>query len=252
MARYITKRVLRSLITMFIIITILFALLRLMPVEGYFENYDKMSSTQIQVKLQTLGVTAPLPTQLVRFYKQVLHGDLGESNVYRKGVAITEIIAEKIPISLELGLISLCIALALGLPLGVIMARSTRTRFKIGDRLGTVFIVLVQAMPSAVYHILIQFLGSQTYVGKDVLGLPMLFDAAIPRAISCLSSPCPSATLPIMPCGCGGTWWTSPTRTISVWPGRRACQTAKSPSGTCSAMPLCRWYSTSPTPFCLP
>ena len=146
----------------FIIITILFALLRLMPVEGYFENYDKMSSTQIQVKLQALGVTAPLPTQLVRFYKQVLHGDLGESNVYRKGVAITEIIAEKIPISLELGLISLCIALALGLPLGVIMARSTRTRFKIGDRLGTVFIVLVQAMPSAVYHILIQFLGSQT------------------------------------------------------------------------------------------
>ena len=146
MARYITKRVLRSLITMFIIITILFALLRLMPVEGYFENYDKMSSTQIQVKLQALGVTAPLPTQLVRFYKQVLHGDLGESNVYRKGVAITEIIAEKIPISLELGLISLCIALALGLPLGVIMARSTRTRFKIGDRLGTVFIVLVQAM----------------------------------------------------------------------------------------------------------
>ena len=107
MARYITKRVLRSLITMFIIITILFALLRLMPVEGYFENYDKMSSTQIQVKLQALGVTAPLPTQLLRFYKQVLHGDLGESNVYRKGVAITEIIAEKIPISLELGLISL-------------------------------------------------------------------------------------------------------------------------------------------------
>ena len=40
MARYITKRVLRSLITMFIIITILFALLRLMPVEGYFENYS--------------------------------------------------------------------------------------------------------------------------------------------------------------------------------------------------------------------
>ena len=182
MARYITKRVLRSLITMFIIITILFALLRLMPVEGYFENYDKMSSTQIQVKLQALGVTAPLPTQLLRFYKQVLHGDLGESNVYRKGVAITEIIAEKIPISLELGLISLCIALALGLPLGILMARSTRTRFKIGDRLGTVFIVLVQAMPSAVYHILIQFAGSQTYIGKDILGLPMLFDAANPKS----------------------------------------------------------------------
>ena len=182
MAKYITKRVLRSLITMFIIITVLFALLRLMPVEGYFENYDKMSATQGQVKLNELGLNDPLPQQLVRFYKQVLSGDLGVSNVYRKGVSINEIIAEKIPVSLRLGLISFAISLSLGLPLGIMMAKSTRTRFQIGDRLGTVFIVLIQAMPSAVYHILIQFAGSQTYVGKVLLGLPMLFDASNPRS----------------------------------------------------------------------
>ena len=75
MAKYITKRVLRSLITMFIIITILFALLRMMPIEGYFENFDKMSSTQIQVKLNALGLNDPLPKQLFNFYKQLLHGD---------------------------------------------------------------------------------------------------------------------------------------------------------------------------------
>ena len=176
MAKYILKRVLRSLLTMFIIITILFALLRLMPIEGYFESFDKLSSAQIQVKLQSLGLTDPLPVQLFRFYGNLLNGDLGESNVYRRGVAITEIIAEKIPVSLRLGLMSLAISLALGLPLGILMARSTRTKWKIGDRLGTVFIVLIQAMPSAVYHILIQFLGSQTHIGKEVLGLPMLFD----------------------------------------------------------------------------
>ena len=182
MAKYITKRVLRSLITMFIIITILFALLRMMPIEGYFENFDKMSSTQIQVKLNALGLNDPLPKQLFNFYKQLLHGDLGESNVYRKGVAITEIIAEKIPISMKMGLIAMVISLALGLPLGILMARSTRTRFKIGDKLGTVFIVLIEAMPSAVYHILIQFAGSQTFIGKTILGLPMLFDAANPKS----------------------------------------------------------------------
>ncbi len=183
MGKYITKRVLRSLLTMFIIITILFALLRLMPVEGYFENYDKMSSAQIQVKLQSLGLTDPLPKQLIRFYGNLLQGDLGESNVYRKGVAITEIIAEKIPVSLALGLLSLTIALSLGLPLGILMARSTRTRWKIGDRLGTVFIVLIQAMPSAVYHILIQFVGSQTAFGREVLGLPMLFSLDDPKSL---------------------------------------------------------------------
>ena len=180
MVQYIFKRVLRSLITMFIIITILFSLLRLMPIEGYFENFDKMNDVQVQVKLDSLGLNDPLPKQLVRFYGQLLHGDLGESNVYRKGVSINTIIAEKIPISIQLGLTSLVISLALGLPLGILMARSTRTRYRIGDKLGTVFIVLIQAMPAAVYHILIQFAGSQSHLGKDILGLKMLFETGDP------------------------------------------------------------------------
>ena len=170
MAKYIIKRVLRSLVTMFIIITILFALLRLMPIEGYFENFDKVNETQIQVKLNSLGLNDPLPVQLFNFYKQILRGDLGTSNKYRIGVSINEIIAEKIPVSMKIGLTSMAIALCVGLPMGILMARSTRTRFRIGDKLGTVFIVVIQALPSAVYHILIQFVGSQG------LGLPMLFE----------------------------------------------------------------------------
>ena len=179
MTKYIIKRTLRSLVTMFIIITVLFSLLRLMPVEGYFENFDKMTEVQVQAKMNTLGLNDPLPVQLLNFYKQMLRGDLGTSNKYRIGVSINEIIAEKIPISLRIGLISLAIALTVGLSLGVLMARSTRTRFRIGDRLGTVFIVIIQAMPSAVYHILIQFIGSQSELGKS-LGLKMLIDMNSP------------------------------------------------------------------------
>ena len=175
MAKYIIKRVLRSLITMFIIVTVLFALLRLMPIDGYFENIDKLTETQITAKLNTLGLNDPLPKQLVNFYKQIFRGDLGTSNKYRIGVSINEIIAEKIPLSIQLGITALCISLAAGLPLGILMARSTRTRFKIGDKLGTVFIVIIQAVPSAVYHILIQFAGSQSALGKAI-GLKMLFE----------------------------------------------------------------------------
>ena len=80
MAKYIIKRVLRSLITMFIIVTVLFALLRLMPIDGYFENIDKLTETQITAKLNTLGLNDPLPKQLVNFYKQIFRGDLGTSN----------------------------------------------------------------------------------------------------------------------------------------------------------------------------
>ena len=160
--------------TLFIIITILFSLLRLMPIEGYFDNFDKVSSTEIQVKLNSLGLNDPLPKQLGRFYNQLLHGDLGTSNIYRRGVSINTIIAEKIPISVKFGLISFALSLVMGLALGIWMAYSTRTRFKIGDRLGTVLIVVVQAVPAAVYHIVIQFVGSQ------YAGIPMLFDEARP------------------------------------------------------------------------
>lgn len=162
-ARYIVKRLLRSLLTLFIIITIVFSLLRLMPIEGYFQNYEKMSQTQIDLGLAELGLDQPLPIQLLNFYSDLLHGDLGVSNKYRRNVEVTQIIAEKVPISMTIGLISLCIALAVGLPLGILMARSTRTKYKIGDKLGTVFVVLIQAIPAAVYYLVIQFFGTSAF-----------------------------------------------------------------------------------------
>ena len=67
MARYILKRLLRSLLTLFIIITIVFSLLRLMPIEGYFQNYEKMSQTQVDLGLAGLGGDQPLPIQLLGF-----------------------------------------------------------------------------------------------------------------------------------------------------------------------------------------
>ena len=76
MGKYICKRVLRAFFTLFIIITILFSLLRFMPEEGYFENYDKLSDIEIQVKLNSLGLNDPLPKQLTRFYGQLARGDL--------------------------------------------------------------------------------------------------------------------------------------------------------------------------------
>jgi len=174
MAKYIAKRFLRSLLTLFIIITIVFALLRLMPIEGYFQNYEKMSNTQIQVGLQQLGLTDPLPVQLARFFQDAFRGDFGVSHKYRVGAPVVDIIADKIPVSLAIGMTSLGIALLLGLPLGILMARSTRTRLKIGDKLGTVFVVVIQAIPAAVYYILIQFYATKA------LDLPMFFKLTNP------------------------------------------------------------------------
>lgn len=164
------KRVLHALVTLCIVIVIVFVLLRQMPIEGYFNNFDKLSDAQIKVGLQQLGLTDPLPKQVLNYFVQLLHGDLGTSNKYREGYSIAKIIAQKAPVSIQIGLISFAVSLAAGLPLGILMARSTRTRLKVWDKIGTVLIVVVQAVPSAVYHLLIQLYGS------ELLGVSMLFN----------------------------------------------------------------------------
>ena len=170
MIKYIIKRLLHAVVTLCIVITIVLLLLRQMPIEGYFDNYDKMSQTQINVKLESLGLNDPAPVQILNYFKQLLQGDLGTSNKYRVDYPIAKIIAKKAPISIKLGVLAQLIALAAGIPLGIAMSRSTRTRWKLWDKFGTVFIVIVQAVPSAVYYILIQLYGSEW------LGVSMLFD----------------------------------------------------------------------------
>ena len=55
MARYLGRRFLRSFITLFIILSIVFILVRQMPIDGYFPNIEKMTDAQIQNGLHQMG-----------------------------------------------------------------------------------------------------------------------------------------------------------------------------------------------------
>ncbi|WMJ89387.1 ABC transporter permease [Anaerocolumna sp. MB42-C2] len=167
MIKYLAKRLVRSVITLIIIISIVFMLLRLMPIEGYFQNFDKLTKEQIHTGIINMGLDKPVVIQLKNFFIQLLHGDLGVSRIYRANVPITKILAGKIPISLTLGGISLFLSLVVGIPLGTLMARS-KGRF--WDKFGTAFIVFIQAVPAAVYYLFIQVYG------HDIFGFSMLFN----------------------------------------------------------------------------
>ena len=62
MFKYILKRLAFAVAALFIITAVIFSLLRLMPVEGYFPNFDKMSPEMIQNGLENLGLNDPLPS----------------------------------------------------------------------------------------------------------------------------------------------------------------------------------------------
>ncbi len=173
MFKYILKRLFQSIVTLFIVITIVFILLRQMPVEGYFNNFDKMNEAQIEARLDKLGLNDPIIVQLKNFYIDLLHGDLGVSNIYRQNVPINDIIKEKAPYSIAFGIIAVAISLIIGIPLGIFMARM---QGKWGDKLGTAIVVFITAVPSAIYFIYIQM-----YFTK-IFGLPMLFDEYNPMS----------------------------------------------------------------------
>lgn len=167
MLRFILSRLGRSVITLFVVVTFVFLLLRQMPIEGYFaESFDKMTQAQIDASLQEMGLKDPLPVQLMNFYKDTLSGDLGRSIVYRKNAPITDIIAPKIPYSVGFGLASVALSLVVGVPLGMLMVRF-KGRF--WDKLGSGYVVVVKAVPAAVY-----FLFLQVYA-TSLFKIPMLF-----------------------------------------------------------------------------
>ena len=114
MLKYSLKRLASSVITLCIIIVVVFVLLRQMPIEGYFDNFDKLDETQVNAKLAQLGLTQPIHVQLKNFFVKLLHGDLGTSSRYSAGTPITAIIAQKAPISIYMGLMSMALSLLMG------------------------------------------------------------------------------------------------------------------------------------------
>ena len=172
MFAYLGKRFLRSLITLFIILCVVFVLVRQMPLDGYFPNLDKMSQEQVQNSIHQMGLDQPMVVQLYHFFRDlILHGDLGTSRVYRNNVPVAEILAPKIPLSIQLGSLSILLSMLVGLPMGTLMAKYKGRFF---DHLGTGFIVLIEAVPAAVYYLIIQLYGTEW------LGIPMLFKPSNP------------------------------------------------------------------------
>ena len=166
MFRYILRRLVGATITLAIVLSIVFVLLRQMPIEGYFENFDKLDPAVIHSRLAQMGLTDPVVVQLKNFFANMLKGDLGLSARYRVGAPIGGIIAQKAPLSAILGLLSIAVAMICGIPLGAAMARS---KGHFWDKFGTLFIVVINAVPAAVYYILIQMYAT------DILKIPMLF-----------------------------------------------------------------------------
>ena len=137
------------MITVFIVVTLVFLLMRLLPMEGYFaDNYDKLTIEQREAILRKFGLLDPWYIQLKNFYMLLIKGNLGQSIIYRPNVSISEIIKLKIPYSFAFGIVAMFLSLGTGLAMGIHMARE-KGRF--WDKIWSSYVVFINAVPSAVY-----------------------------------------------------------------------------------------------------
>ena len=183
MFKYTIKRLLQSLVTVLVVVTIVFLLMRMLPTDYFFteDQLIKLKPEQKQDQLQAAGLLDPVPEQLVRYYGQVLHFDFGESRRIQSGVDVTKVIGSKFTVSMKLGCTALIIALFVGVFIGIIQ---TLNKDRLLDHVGTAYTVFVNAVPSLVSYSLVLVFGSK------VLGLPPLYSTRNPGESSILPIVC--------------------------------------------------------------
>jgi len=130
MLSLIIRRLLQAIPTLWVVATATFLLLRLAP-GGPFDD-EKPLPPEIKAQIEAhYGLDRPLHEQYFDFLGNILKGDLGPSYKY-PGWDVQEIIAQSFPVSLELGLWALLIAIAVGIPIGTVAAIKHDTKTETG------------------------------------------------------------------------------------------------------------------------
>lgn len=124
MFKYAVKRILTGLLTVFVLITLVFMLMKVLP-GGPFDSDRVTDQRVIQIIEARYNLDKPVMVQYLLYLQSVLRGDLGES--FKKvGTSVTELIGNLAPVTFRLGMVSLVVSVCLGLLLGIIAALSRR------------------------------------------------------------------------------------------------------------------------------
>jgi oligopeptide transport system permease protein len=125
MHRYFLRRLAGAVPTLFIIVTLAFFLIRLAP-GGPFDQEQSLPP-QIMANLErAYGLDQPVWVQYGRYLTGLAHGDFGPSFKY-KDFSVTELIGEGFPVTFELGVVALTLALTIGIPLGILASLHHRS-----------------------------------------------------------------------------------------------------------------------------
>ena len=143
MARHLVGRILQTLLSMLVVISIVFVLTRMSgnPIQLLLDV--NATERDQQILTHYLGLDQPMPVQYAIYVKNIFLGDFGKSILTRRPVV--EHIWERLPATAELGLVAMAMSVLIGVPLGMYSAVHRGTALDTGAR---IFAVLGQSMPA--------------------------------------------------------------------------------------------------------
>lgn len=151
MSKYIFRRLLISILTIWILITVVFFMVRLLPGDPFIS--DKITPEIAANMLKYYGLDKPMHEQYFVFMKNLFKGDLGYSLRY-KGRTVNEIVVDAFPNSAELGIRALIFAVIAGLMLGIIAALNQN---KAWDKISMLVAIIGISVPSFIVGALLQY-----------------------------------------------------------------------------------------------
>jgi peptide/nickel transport system permease protein len=143
MLPYLVRRVLQAILSMLVVISIVFVLTRLSGSPIHLLLDVNASQQDLEILTHHLGLDQPLPVQYAIYVKNIALGDFGRSILTRRPVL--EHIRERLPATIELGVVAMFLSVAIGIPIGVYSAVS---RGGVLDSAARIFAVLGQSMPA--------------------------------------------------------------------------------------------------------
>ncbi|NDI33493.1 oligopeptide ABC transporter permease [Chengkuizengella sediminis] len=165
MAKYIVKRLFFTLITLFIIASATFFLMKLLPGTP-FTAQEKLTEEQLEILKDKYNLNDPVPVQYANYIGNMLKGDLGVSFQFGNR-NVTDLILDRIGPSAHLGIQTLIFGAIVGIFFGVIAALKQNTMWDYGS---TFLAVLGKSVPSFVFAGIMQY-----FIGVKLGWFPVAF-----------------------------------------------------------------------------
>lgn len=167
MFKYIVKRLLLGIFTLFILATIVFFGMKTMPGSPFSRDNKAIPAATMEALNKKYGLDKPVSEQYVVYMKNVIHGDFGVS-ISKKGQSVTEIIKTKLPVTAKLGVIAFVVSMVVGITLGVI---STLTNKQWVNSLITILATIGVSVPGFLLAMLMMILLAVNLKLLPVVGL---------------------------------------------------------------------------------